>query len=121
MAAASVWIGGLIGLSILAWRSTRRPADGRPRTSGPRFSRTALVSVLLIIASGVAASILHLPTLASLWQTSYGQAILVQVGLLSLALVLGGLNFAARRPGSPPRCLDATPNLRAPPKLSYAG
>ena len=98
MAAASVWIGGLVGLSMLAWRT---PADQRMAVLGrlvPRFSRTALVSVLLIIASGVAASILHLPTLASLWQTSYGQAILVKVGLLSLGLVLGGLNFARTTP-----------------------
>jgi copper transport protein len=64
----------------------------------PRFSRTALASVLLIIASGVGASIIHMPTLASLWGTSYGQAILVKVGLLSLALVLGGLNFARSTP-----------------------
>ncbi len=98
MAAASTWLGGLVGLSILGWRT---PADDRMAVLGrvvPRFSRTALTSVLVIIASGVGASIIHLPTLASLWQTSYGQAILVKVGLLCLALVLGGLNFARSTP-----------------------
>ncbi|MGH2975520.1 MAG: CopD family protein, partial [Solirubrobacterales bacterium] len=98
MAAASVWIGGLVGLSILAWRT---PADDRMAVLGrvvPRFSRTALASVLLIIVSGVGATIIHMPTLASLWQTSYGQAILVKVGLLCVALVLGGLNFARSTP-----------------------
>ncbi len=98
MAAASVWLGGLAGLSILAWRT---PPGLRMTVLGrvvPRFSRTALVSVLLIIASGVGASVLHLPTLASLWETSYGEAILVKVGLLCLALVLGGLNFARTTP-----------------------
>jgi copper transport protein len=98
MAAASVWIGGLAGLSILAWRT---PADDRMAVLGrvvPRFSRTALASVLLIIASGVGGTIIHMPTLASIWQTSYGQAILVKVGLLCTALVLGGLNFARSTP-----------------------
>ena len=37
---------------------------------------------MVLIASGVWASVLHLPTLASLWQTSYGVAILVKVALL---------------------------------------
>ena len=46
----------------------------------PRFSRVAFVSVMLLIGSGTGASIIHLPTLASLWQTSYGKAIIVKVG-----------------------------------------
>jgi len=98
MAAASIWLGGLIGLSLLAWRT---PAGHRMEVLGrvvPRFSRTALGSVLVIIASGVGATVIHMPTLASLWETSYGQAILVKVGLLCAALVLGGLNFARSTP-----------------------
>jgi copper transport protein len=98
MAAGSIWIGGLVGLSLLAWRS---PPDTRMVVLGrvvPRFSRTALASVVLIIASGVGASIIHLPTMASLWQTSYGQAILVKVVLLFAALVLGGVNYARSTP-----------------------
>ncbi len=48
----------------------------------PRFSlRGALVSVIVLIASGVGAAIVHLPTLSSLWQTSYGKTILVKVAL----------------------------------------
>ncbi|MDX6546994.1 MAG: copper transport protein, partial [Gaiellales bacterium] len=98
MAAASIWIGGLAGLSILAWRT---PPDARMEVLVrvvPRFSRAALISVTLVIASGTGASIIHLPTLSSLWQTSYGQAILVKVALLAAAMVLGGLNFARSTP-----------------------
>jgi len=51
-----------------------------------------------VIASGVAASIIHLPTLSSLWGTSYGQAILVKVTLLACALVAGGINYARTAP-----------------------
>jgi copper transport protein len=98
MTAAAVWLGGLLGVIILA---ARTPAGERVEMLGlvvPRFSNTALVCVLLVIASGVAASIMHLPTLSSLWGTSYGQAILVKVALLACALVAGGINYARTVP-----------------------
>jgi copper transport protein len=96
--AAAIWLGGLLGVIILA---ARTPPGERIEILGlivPRFSNTALVCVLLVIASGVAASIIHLPTLSSLWGTSYGQAILVKVGLLACALVAGGINYARTVP-----------------------
>lgn len=98
LVAAGIWLGGLAGLLILGVRTA---GDGRMEVLGrvvPRFSRVALVSVLLVIASGVGASIVHLPTLSSLWQTSYGQAILVKVALLAAALVAGGINNARTTP-----------------------
>jgi copper transport protein len=64
----------------------------------PRFSNTAFASVLLLIGSGVGASIIHLPTFSSLWQTSYGQALLVKIGLLGVALMLGAVNLLRTRP-----------------------
>jgi copper transport protein len=96
--AAAIWLGGLLGVLILG---ARTPAGERLEMLGlvvPRFSNTALVCVLLVIASGVAASILHLPTLSSLWGTSYGQAILAKVVLLACALVAGGINYARTVP-----------------------
>ena len=83
LAAGSIWIGGLIGLLVLwvSLGSERRTAA--LATVVPRFSRIAFVSVMVLIASGIWASVLHLPTLASLWQTSYGVAILVKVALLA--------------------------------------
>ena len=96
--AGAVWLGGLVGLVIMG---VRTPAGARLDVLGlvvPRFSRTALGCVLLVIASGVGASIIHLPTLSSLWGTSYGQAILVKVALLACALVAGGINYARTTP-----------------------
>ena len=96
--AAAIWLGGLVGLVVLLLRT---PEDARVDVLGvvvPRFSRTALTCVLLVIASGIAASIIHLPTLSSLWGTSYGQAILVKVALLACALVAGGINYARTTP-----------------------
>jgi len=89
----SVWIGGLIGLLVL-WRCLP-PAS---RTAGlavavPRFSNVAFGSVLLLIGSGTGAAIIHMPTLASMWQTSYGQAMLVKIGLLLAAMMLAAVNL----------------------------
>ena len=98
LAAAAVWLGGLIGLLVL-WRSV--PAVRRTAALAvcvPRFSNVAFVSVALLLGSGVGASVLHLPTLASLWSTSYGRMILVKAGLLATALVLAAFNLLRTRP-----------------------
>ena len=65
----------------------------------PRFSNTALASVLLLIGSGTGASLLHMPTVASLWQTSYGQALLVKIALLLAAMALASVNLLRTKPG----------------------
>lgn len=98
LSAGSIWMGGLIGLLVL-WRSlpaTRRVAG--LVVAVPRFSNTAFVSVLTLIGSGIGAAVIHLPTLASLWQTSYGQALLVKIGLLSTAMLLAAVNLLRTRP-----------------------
>ncbi len=96
------WAAPAHGLAVD--RRSRRPA--RPlaclpasvRTAGlavvvPRFSNVALVSVLGLIASGTGATIIHMPTVASMWQTSYGQAMLVKIGLLLAAMALAAVNL----------------------------
>lgn len=96
--AGSVWIGGLIGLCVTAF--ALRPearADGLALVV-PRFSNLAFGSVALLIASGTLQAILRLPTLASLFDTGYGQALVVKIGLLLAALVLGAVNLLRSRP-----------------------
>jgi copper transport protein len=98
LTAGSIWIGGLVGLLLLWWRvgaERRVAALGRVV---PRFSRVAFGSVMLLLASGTVVSILRLPTLGSLWQTTYGIAILVKVGLLLGAMALAAVNLARTRP-----------------------
>ena len=64
----------------------------------PRFSNAAFVSVQLLIASGVGAAVIHMPTLASMWQTSYGQTLLVKIGLLTVAMLLAAVNLLRTKP-----------------------
>jgi len=98
LAAGSLWVGGLAGILVL-WRSL--PVASRTAAlvvAVPRFSNTALAAVIVLVASGVGASLLHLPTLGSLWQTSYGQALLVKIGLLLGAIVLASVNLLRAKP-----------------------
>jgi copper transport protein len=98
LSAVSIWLGGLIGL-IVFWLSLERTARGAALGFVvPRFSIVAFCSVLLIIGSGTGQALLEIPTLASLWQTSYGQALLWKIGLLSAALLLAGVNLARTKP-----------------------
>jgi copper transport protein len=114
LVAGSIWVGGLIGLLVL-WRSL--PAASRIAglvVAVPRFSNTALGSVLLLVGSGIGASFLHMPTLQSLWQTSYGQALLVKIGLVLTAAVLASGNLLRAKPrlGRPEVGVDAARLLR---------
>ena len=99
LASGSVWIGGLVGL-LVVWATL--PAARRVAGLAvcvPRFSNVAFFSVLLLLGTGVGASILHLPTLDALWLTSYGKAILVKSGILLAAMLLASVNLLRTTPG----------------------
>jgi copper transport protein len=98
LGAVAIWVGGLVGLLVL-WRSL--PVEQRVAgllVSVPRFSNVAFVSAMTLLGSGIGASVLHLPTLASLWQTSYGQTILVKAGVLLAAMLLAAVNLLRTKP-----------------------
>jgi copper transport protein len=98
LVAGSLWVGGLIGLLVLWWSLPAARRVAGLMVAVPRFSNLAFVSVLALIGSGIGASLVHLPTFASLWQTSYGQALLVKIGLLCAALMLAAVNLVRSRP-----------------------
>ncbi len=98
LTAGSIWIGGLIGLLVLWVSLGSEHRTTALATVVPRFSRIAFLSVMVLIASGVWASVLHLPTLASLWQTSYGVAIVIKVALLAGAMMLAAVNLVRTKP-----------------------
>ena len=95
IAAGAVWIGGLIGLLVIA--ATHRGAPGLVKVV-PRFSNVAFVSVLALIAAGIGNSLFHLPTLASLWETSYGKMVLIKIGVLAVAMLVASGNLLRNAP-----------------------
>jgi len=98
LGAAGIWLGGLIGI-VIFWLTVGRAARAAALALVvPRFSLVAFGSVLLLIGTGIGQSLLELPTLATLWQTSYGKALLVKIALLAAALVLAAVNLARTKP-----------------------
>jgi copper transport protein len=98
LAAGSVWVGGLVGLLVL-WRSTAALLRVAALSFVvPRFSNIAFASVLLLIGSGIGSSVQHLPTLASLWQTSYGKTLIAKIVLLGGAMLLAAVNLSRTKP-----------------------
>ena len=96
--AGAIWVGGLVGLLVL-WRSLAPEKRVAGLTVAvPRFSNVAFVAVLTLLASGIWASVLHLPTLASLWQTSYGKTIIAKASILLVAMLIASVNLLRTKP-----------------------
>lgn len=99
LVSGSIWLGGLIGLLVL-WRSlpvTKRVAG--LIVSVPRFSNVAFGSVLVLLATGIGATVVHLPVVQALWQTSYGKVILIKIAILLATLPLAAVNLLRTKPG----------------------
>jgi copper transport protein len=98
LASGSLWIGGLVGLLVLWFTALPEARLAALAGTVPRFSNVALVSVLVLLGSGTVATVFHMPALDALWQTSYGVAILVKIGILAVAVMLASGNLLRSKP-----------------------
>jgi copper transport protein len=94
----SLWLGGLVGLVVLWFTLPRRSRTGALSVVVPRFSNVALISVIVLLGTGTGATIVHMPAINALWDTSYGVAILVKIGILLGAILLAAGNLLRNRP-----------------------
>lgn len=94
ISAASLWIGGLCALAIALWPT----APLLRRRAFVRFSRLATVLVALVLAAGTYLAIVRVPHLHDLWTTSYGEVLLIKIGLVATAVAWGGLHHFIVRP-----------------------
>ena len=92
MASAAVWFGGLISIVYAVPRAT--DDDARRRAAVARFSKAALISVIVLGASGLARALTELSAVSQLWSTSYGRALLVKTAIFVPLLGIGWLNRA---------------------------
>lgn len=95
LAAAGVWAGALPALALLLRAAAREEgADARPYAvlATARFSRWALVTVLVLAASGVLNALTHVRDVAGLVGTTYGRLLLLKLSVFVLALVFATLN-----------------------------
>jgi copper transport protein len=88
--AMGTWLGGLLSL-LAIWRVP--DVAGTRRRLVTRFSRVAVWSLLLLLASGAIMSVQHLSAVGDLLAPGYGQALGAKLALVGvvLALALGGL------------------------------
>jgi copper transport protein len=94
LAAASLWVGGLVQLAFVVWPA----APELRRRSFLRFSKLATVLIAVLLSAGVYLSLLRLPRLSDLWSAGYGQVLLVKLSLVSLALLWGAAHHFLVRP-----------------------
>src|SRR5258706_86186 len=92
--AATAWTGGLLGLALAL-----SPSSELLGTVARRFSRLAAYCLLVVVASGVYNACVQVPTLASLWTTTYGVALLLKVVLALVLAFLGAVNRYLVLPG----------------------
>jgi copper transport protein len=94
LAAASLWVGGLVQLAFVVW-----PLEPELRRRAfLRFSRLATVLIVVLLAAGTYLSVLRLPQLSDLWSHGYGRVLLVKLGLVFLALAWGAAHHFLVRP-----------------------
>lgn len=94
--ATAAWLGGLPFL-LLAVRRASSPEFARHLSA--RFSRLAVISVVVLASAGVILSFAFVGSLSALYGTSYGAMVATKAILFVLLLFLGALNFQLVRHG----------------------
>lgn len=102
VAAMSVWVGGVAMLLLVVPAATRAlaAAERTPLLAAlvTRFSTVALTAVAVLLASGIAQSVLQLDSLADLVDSAFGRAILVKAALFVALIALGAHNRRRSQP-----------------------
>lgn len=101
LAGAALWAGGLV-LLFAVWKFDRKEA-GR---FAEQFSRMALLSIAVMTVSGVAMTLIFLPSLDYLLYTPWGKMLIAKTAVVVLVLIVGALlRFRVRKGQLPPIAL----------------
>lgn len=99
---ASGWLGTLAVLLLVGLVAALRLPDA---DRGPvaadlvnAFSPVALVFAGMAAATGAFSALVHIGRVADLWQTTYGQVLLLKLGVLSVVAATGAFNWRKVRP-----------------------
>lgn len=89
--AAAAWVGGLATVLLaLVWAGNERWQLAARVV--PRFSTVAVGAVVALVVAGVTNGYLQVRALRGLWETTYGQLLLVKVLLVLPLVALGAYN-----------------------------
>jgi len=109
LVAASVWVGGLIHFAAGLW--TLKKVEGAAKDVAqliPRFSALALISVGVLILTGLYASVLRVGSFEALNNTIYGRALIVKLIIAMPMLAMGAINLLVITPGMKKASQDLT-------------
>jgi copper transport protein len=93
----SIWVGGLFNFfatMMKLWRIVK--AEKRARWIAwmvPQFSAIAIPATVVIAVTGFYNSLLQIPTLDSLFSTTYGNVLTVKVALFLVMIAFGAINL----------------------------
>jgi copper transport protein len=90
--AASIWIGGLLFVALALVQAAGERRWTTAALIVPRFSNIAIGSVVVLLAAGIVNSYLEVRAWHGLWDTTYGQLLLVKIALMLPLLALGAYN-----------------------------
>ncbi len=90
VAAMSVWLGGLVGLTGGLLRADT-PADDLA-TGLARFSRLAFAAVAALVVSGIVQTIREVSSPTALTSTSYGRILMLKIAFVLVALGAAGVS-----------------------------
>ncbi len=92
--ATGFWVGGLPFLVLALFRD--KDSEARWYIT-ERFSRLALLSVILIVISGLGMSLVYIGSWQAVLGTAYGVMVLAKAVMLGVLALLGGINFLMLR------------------------
>ena len=101
--AGSTWLGTLaliliVGIGAAAKTPGTIPLGARVAAMIRVFSPMALICGATIVATGVAASLLHLEPLSALWTSWYGKVLIVKLAMVALLFAVGAWNWRRVKP-----------------------
>jgi copper transport protein len=90
LVAAAAWIGGLFVIGFALTSAFESSAS--LHTVIGRFTQIAIPATILLAVTGLYNTWIHVDGLSSLVGTTYGQVLILKVGIFAVMVVLGGIN-----------------------------
>ncbi len=101
LVAASAWVGGLTHFVAGMWSARSLDSKLRAQLTArliPRFSAVALISVGILVLTGLYAGVLRVGSLEALNNSFYGRVLIVKLILVLPMLAIGAVNLLAITP-----------------------
>jgi len=93
--ATAVWVGMLVQLALFLLWVRRQPPQAREELMTPHleiFSVIAATSVIVLLATGTINALVQVPSVEALFDTAYGRALLVKLGVVAAVIAVAGVN-----------------------------